>query len=242
MADQKINLVTVLPLRGVSPILEGEKKREDLANGYSIMDRESLPELDKFKEDYMTKIVSRSDWSNIRHAPAYLQVSYTSPFQSDIEKVEAKGSDYCGEKIDRFLLALNINERLWSFHPDIRLGWFDKDLPLSRQNIRVRQHSPISTSEANLVLRDFSRAARLTAKIDEVYSEFDRKKGDYPALRTTFSAVKLGMYAFNTSMRLLQEAIALESLCSTDTTEITHRIAVTCAVCGLDPRRKKKNI
>lgn len=242
MADQKINLVTVLPLRGVGHILEGGKKREDLANGYSLVDRQSLPELDKFNEDYMTKIVSGSDWSNIRHAPAYLRVSYTCPFRSDIEGVEAKGSEYCGEKIDRLLLALNINEKLWSFRPDIRLGWFEKDLPLSRQNIRVRQHSPISTSEDNLILRDFRRAARLTGKIDEVYSEFDGKKEGYPALRTAFSAIKLGMYAFNTSMRLLQEAIALESLCSTDTTEVTHRIAVTCAVLLGSTQGERKKI
>jgi hypothetical protein len=180
MANKKIALVTVLPLRGVGHILEGGKKREGLANGYSLVARESLPELNKFNEDYMTKIVSTSDWSNVKNAPAYLQVSYTCPFQSDMGSVEAKGSEYCGEKIDRFLLALNINEKLWSFRPDIRLGWFEKDLPLSRQNIRVRHHSPISTSDDNLILQDFRRAARLTAKMDEVYSDFDEKKTVIP--------------------------------------------------------------
>jgi hypothetical protein len=230
LAEEKVTFITVLPLRGVGHILEGGKKREDLANGYALVDRESLPELGQFKEEYMTKIVSSSEWSHIRHAPVYLQVSYVCALQNDIEGVETEGSEYCGEKIDRFLLALNINERLWSFRPHIRLSWFEKDVPLSRQNVRVRQYFPLSTFEGKLNLEDFRQAAGLTTTIDEVYSDIDEEREKYPALKTAFSSIKLGMYAFNTSMRLLQEAIALEALYSTDATEVTHRIATTYAL------------
>jgi len=43
-------------------------------------------------------------------------------------------------------------------------------------------------------------------------------------------------------MRLLQDAIALESLCSTDAIEVTHRIAVTCAVCLGSTHGERKRI
>jgi hypothetical protein len=96
-------------------------------------------------------------------------------------------------------------------------------------------------SNGGLTLEDFRRAARLTSKIDNVYSTVDGKAEAYPAIRTAFDAIRLGAYAFNTSMRFLQEAIALESLCSTDTSEVVHKVAVACALClGVNVEKRKE--
>lgn len=241
MAEQQVTLVMVLPLRGIGYILEAAKDREELGNGYALVNSKLLSELKRFDERFMTKIVPENDWSQISKAPLYLQASYACVSADDIGELEANASEWCGEKIDRFLLALNMTERLWSFRPDIRLTWFENDFPLSWQNITIRHYHPLSLFEKKPTLEDFHAAARLTGKIDDVYSDADKEGEDYPALRTAFSAIRLGTYAFDTSMRFLQEAIALESLCSTEATEVAHRIAVTCALClesALDERKK----
>lgn len=230
MAKEKVILVTVLPLIGIDYLLEGGKEQEDLDNGYILVDSKALQALDKSREEHITKILSQSEWPRIRYAPLFLKVSYECLLEDNIGEIEARSSEYCSEKIDRFLLALNVNERLWSFRPDVKLSWFEKDYPLSWQNISIRHYSPLSTFEGRPTVADFRDAALLTTRIDEVSSQSADQEEIYPAIRTAFSAIKLGMYAFSTSMRLLQEAIALEALCSADTTEVTHRIATTCAL------------
>jgi hypothetical protein len=242
MADKKISLITVLPLEGVGLMLEGGRKREELVNGYVLVQSEMLPELEKFDDDYMATLLSKSEWSRVRHANLYLWVTAENPSGASIDEVRTKGCADCGEKIDRILLAFNINEKLWSFRPDVRLSWFDKDCPLSSQNIIVKHHSPISTFEGGLTVRDFRDAAQLTTKIDNVYSAIDDGAEGYPAIRTAFDAIRLGAYAFNTSMRFLQEAITLESLCSTDTSEVAHKVAVACALCLESKMEERKEL
>lgn len=147
MADKKISLVTVLPLEEVGPILEGGQTQRELPNGYVIVKSEILPELEKFDDEHMKTLLSESEWSHVRHANLYLRVAAEKPLGGNIDEIRSNGYSDCGEKIDRLLLALNINEKLWSFRPDVRLSWFDSDYPLSSQNIHVRHHSPISTFE-----------------------------------------------------------------------------------------------
>jgi hypothetical protein len=64
--------------------------------------------------------------------------------------------------------------------------------------------------------------------MDRIYEA--TSKNAYPAIETAFGALRLSSYAFNTSMRFLQLAIALEALCSTGTTELSHRLASTCSI------------
>lgn len=201
MTEEKATLVMVLPLRGIGYLLARGEKRKELENGYTVVDSKSLPELERFDKKYVTKVVAESDWSHISNTPVFLQTSCELAIGNDIRGVEEKASELCGEKIDRFLIALNIMEKLWSFRPDVRLSWFKKDLPLSWQNISIRHYHPLSLFEKKPPLKDFQVAAQLTEKIDAVYSGANRDGEDYPALRTAFSAVKLGMYAFNASMR-----------------------------------------
>jgi hypothetical protein len=85
---------------------------------------------------------------------------------------------------------------------------------------------------------DLTEAAALTTTIDAVCSDESR----YPAVRTACEALQLGSYAFNASVRFLQEAIALEGLCAGSDTEITHRIATTCAVLIGESADERKSI
>jgi len=242
MPDQNIRIVTVLPLLGVDSVFEGTQQREDLVNGYGLRKSETVTELTKFDDEYVKTVLSESEWSHVRYADLYLRVAVEYPPEGNIGDIRDKGINECGEKIDRFLLALNVNEKLWSFRPDVRLSWLDNDYPSSWQNIAIRHYSPIATFEGGLTSDDFRDASKLTTKMDEVYSAGGDEAEAYPAIRTALNAIRLGAYAFNTSMRFLQEAIALESLCSTDNSEVTHRVAVTCALCLGSNREERKEI
>ena len=69
----------------------------------------------------------------------------------------------------------------------------------------------------------------MTSQIDRIYTESEGKDL-FPAVRTALDALRSGMFAIHIGIRFLQEAIALETLCSTDVTEVTHRVAVGCAI------------
>jgi len=90
-------------------------------------------------------------------------------------------------------------------------------------------------------LADLQRAAALTTRIDTVYAENDAKR-NFPSVRVAFDALRLSSSAFNTSMRFLQEAIALETLCSTDDHEVTHRVATTCALFLASTLEERKQV
>jgi Apea-like HEPN len=232
---EEATLTTVVPLLDKKDGLLEEKNRGPLGNGFFIGGKSLVSSLAIFSDDYLRRELSDAAWSRIDCTEFYLGVSEKIPMGVSPEVVV----DKCNERLDRFLLALNLNGKLWSFRPDVRMSWVEGDQPSNRQFFRVRHHSPISTFDPEPTVRDFLEAAILTVKIDAIY---ETSEGKYPGIKTAFAALRLGAYAFNTAMRFLQLAIALEALCSTSTTEVAHRVAITCAILTANTPEERRDI
>jgi len=227
VSNETIYLSTVLPLIAIRADLQINLNNnyEELASGYRIVKREYLSTLDKFQADVE---YSEINLTSALQADYYLQIRKEYPFPRNLVKIRDQGHDDAGETFERFLLAMNLHQKLWSFRPYVRFSWFEDKDPENWRRVSYGNSNPLSTFEGTIDIQDFRRAGHLTAKIDEIYAE--RSDKAFPALKTAFSALRLGSLAFNTSMRFLQEAIVLEALCSTDTYEATHKIASTCAL------------
>lgn len=227
LAPKKIILTTVLPLLTLASDLEieFEGEHEELGNGYRIIKRKSHPILDDF---HTGGRIAETELQKVLYADHYLQVQKEYPYSDNFPQIQEDGTKDNSEKIDRFLLAMNIRERLWSFRPDVRLNWFEKKDPINWRSISFLRYFPLSTFKGKVGLRDFCLAASLTIKLDKIYAESDDERS--PAIKTAFDALRLGSYAFDTSMRFLQETIALEALCSTDTSEVAHKVATASAL------------
>jgi hypothetical protein len=226
-----LKVVTVLPLMGVTSLNLSEGK-EELGNGYAIRERNALSTLEEFNETRMKQEFGL-DLSKALYANYYLLVGTEHPFPPGQEKnLSDVWEELCkenGERIDRFLLALNLIERLWTFRPDIRLSWYENNYPVNQRLVSYRHHYPLSTFDGTPDLSEFRGAAKLTSVIDEIYSASDLRDS-YPAVRIALDALRSGMFAIHTSIRYLQEAIALETLCSTDTQEVTYKVRVACSL------------
>jgi hypothetical protein len=234
-----MDLSTVLPLIGIDYDLLGQNERLSLGKGFFITGKTTASKLAIFDDDYLRSELSEKALSQIETTNYYLGVS--EQLSSDL--VPNDVVEKCNERLDRFLLSLNLNGKLWSFRPDIRMSWVEQDEPKNREFFRIRHASPISTFENKPALEDFRAAANLTRRIDEIYESGDK---NYPALKTAFDAVRLSAYAFNTAMRFLQLATALETLCSTATTEVAHRVATTCSILvgnnAQDPEKEQRRM
>jgi len=227
-------LITVLPLLGIDLRIRQGTQRRKLANGYQLVRQSQLASLHQLNFEYFKGQVGENALAEARSADLYLRVSEDITVSGQAEFQTAV--DRLNEKIDRFVLALNMNEKLWNFRRDIRFSWLQDR---SRAQITDRHYWPRSTVIDRPGFKDFSEAAKLTGAIDRVYSTSEAQSY-YPAVRTAFDALRLGSYAFNTSMRFLQEAIALEAVCSASDTEVTHRVATTCAIlAGTGPVERK---
>ena len=226
--NQKVTVVTILPLLDIK--LELPPPDRKLVNGYHLVNRNSVSLFDRLDNEYFKKDISQNDWFKASNADFYLRDTGEPGLTGNVDELQSKAIQDAGERIDRFLRALDINEKLWSFRPHIRFSWFENDTPKSWTSVTIRHYWPVTTFNDPVTLVDFEAAAVLTCKIDEVYSETGQQREIYPAVRTAFDALRLEAYAFNVSMRFLQEAIAIETLCSSETTEVTHRIASTCAI------------
>jgi hypothetical protein len=210
-----------LPLLEIEHYLQVNARRK-LANGYQLIKQEDVVSyLEKFKSETFENKFSKNALSQASYANLYLRVSEEIEDHSEFQAAVARSN----KKVDRFLLALNVNEKLWNFRSDMRFSWL-KDGTYAQ--VVKRDYWLRSIVDDGLKLTDLSKAAELTVTIDVVCS--GEPQGSYPAVRTAFDALNLGLYNFNTSMRFLQEVIALEALCSTSDAEVTHRIATTCAV------------
>jgi hypothetical protein len=229
------SLETVLPLIGLDFGLADGKDKEPLGTDFFVTNHSSVSGLSVFSDEHLRSEFSDAAWSRISTTSLYLGVSAKFPKDSDPHIAFNK----CNERLDRFLFSLNLNGKLWTFAPDARFAWIRNDAPKNRQFLTIRRASPISTFDNSPGLSDFRDAARLLRKIDKIYEAANNNT--YPAIATAFAALRLSFYAFNTSMRFLQLAIALEALCSTSTTEISHRLASTCSILmGSDAERRKQ--
>lgn len=207
-------------------------RRKNLPNGYQLVKQRQSAELERFNLDVFKREFSENALSQARYAELYLGVSEEILGHAEFHNAVDKSN----KKIDRFLLALNVNGKLWNFRSNLRFSWLQDG---TQAQVVRRDYWARSTVDDRPTLADFSRAAELTVTIDAVYS--GEQQGYYPAARTAFDALGLGSYNFNTSMRFLQEAIALEALCSASDTEVTHRVATTCAIlvaAGSEEREK----
>jgi hypothetical protein len=225
----QMTITAVLPLLKLDLHLAQGIQKKQLPNGYELVRRDEIDDrLERFNDDHFKAEFGETLLNSVRYADLYLRISSrveTSEFDRTV--------DYLNERIDRFLLALNVNERLWTFQPDVRLSWIQNG---SRAQLTNREYWPRSVSVTAPTLKDFSAAAKLAATIDHVYSG----KEAFAAVRVAFDALRLGSYSFNTSTRFLQEAIALEALCSASSAEVTHRISTTCAILiGGDIQQRK---
>jgi len=220
-----------LPLLEIDHDLLQAADSKDLANGYQLVKQGQLGNLEIFNNDRFKREFGETVLVQAHSANLYVRVSEEIASRTDFETAVTRSN----EKIDRLLLALNVNEKLWNFSRDIRFSWLQDE---SRGQITIRHDPPRSTVEDNPEFENFSEAAELTVTIDAVYS--GEPESRYAPVRTAFDALRLGLYAFNVSMRFLQEAIALEALCSASDTEVTHRVAMTCAILiGTEPEQRK---
>lgn len=230
--ENKLAITTVLPLIEITSLhLSGDA--EVLPNGFVIMPRNKLQQiLDEF-DDERAREEFGIDLSEALNADFYLKVAKEYPFppaeSKTLSVVWEEGTQINAERIDRFLLALNLIERLWTFRPDVRLSWYEQDYPVKQKLVSYRHHYPVSTFDGRPALADLQEAAKLISKIDTIYSTNDRDSS-YPGIRIAFDALRSGTYGIHTSIRYLQEAIAIETLCSTDTQEVTHRVRVACSL------------
>lgn len=179
-------LTTVVPLLDIKYGLLEEKDRGPIGNGFFIGGKSLVSGLAIFSDDYLRRELSDAAWSRIDITEFYLGVSEQFPTAAVPEVVV----DKCNERLDRFLLALNLNGKLWSFRPDVRMSWVERDEPSNRQFFRVRHHSPISTFDPEPTVKDFLEAATLTVKIDTIYETSEAK---YPGIKTAFAALRLGL-------------------------------------------------
>jgi len=226
-SKDKIVMSTVLPLITTSSALSlslGEDWKR-LENGYTLIKREHLPILKHMQED-MTLV--RQNLNNALHAEVVLQTHQEFQRSGDLNQDRDKGDKELKERIERFILAMNLNGRLWSFQPYVRYTWEENENPENWRFIAAGSSDLISTYKGSISVEDFLTASRLTTKIDFIYSHANEK--EFPAVKTAFRSLRLGCIERNTSIRFLQEAIALEALCSTDSIEVTHKVASTCAI------------
>jgi len=228
---QKLRVVTALPLMGVRSLtLSGD--RQQLKNAFTIVKREALAALNEFEEKRFRQEFG-VNLSKALYQDYYLLISTQHPFPPGgnktltqvLNELYLKNAD----RVDRLLLALNLIGKLWTFQPDIRLTWYENNYPVKQRLITYRHHYPISTFQGKPILSDLRKASDLTFIIDRVYSSSDQNNS-YPGVRIALDALRTGMFASNTSIRYLQEAIAIEALTSTETQEVTHRVKITCSL------------
>ena len=223
-------LITVLPLLEDIPGFTEQTRSADLGNGYQLVRRDQLTQLDVFDNETFQDEFGRRALLRALSADTYIK---TTREMSDPASIAAV-ADESNKKLDRLLVAFDISQKLWSFTGDIRFSWLEDG---SQSYASSRHHWPYSSFDDHPEFADFLRAAELTKTIDIIRSGLDTH---YPALKTALDAIQLGSYAFNTSMRFLQEAVALEALCSRSDTEVTHRVAITCAILtGTTPEQRK---
>jgi hypothetical protein len=236
LISDSATLATVLPIIGVDCVLPSGFHRKSLGSGFFLTSKNPISSLTIFSDEHWGRELSETARSHILSTDLYLGV--TSKLNKDTDPYVV--FDRCNERLDRFLLALNLNGKLWTFRPDIRFGWVKHDAPRNRQYFTVRHASPISTFDDKPSFSDLQSAGRLIPKIEKIYDATSETA--YPAIRTAFAALRLGFYAFNTSVRFLQLAIALEALCSTSTTEVSHRIASTCSILNGGNAKEKNEL
>jgi Apea-like HEPN len=229
----KTNYVTALPLVQADAYLELALKDDSelLANDYKVIKREGITALGDFEDSFNDD----SDVMTATGADLFIIVSKEcspSILQPDTNI----------EKIERFLLALNIIGKLWHLGRTIRLNWPEGDESQTWKHIRKMEADYYSASfDGEVNIEDLRKAAALTVRIDKVYAENDEKRG-FPSVRVAFDALRLSSTAFNTSMRFLQEAIALETLCSTADSEVSHRVATTCGLFLASTLEERKEV
>lgn len=214
--------VTALPLVRANTVFELNLKGDSelLANDYKIIKREALPIVADFDESFS------NDTDVMRALGTDTFIVVSREWSTSISQPEPNI-----EKIERFLLALNIIGKLWHLGRTIRLSWPEGDDSQKWKQILKMDADYYSLSfDGEVSLDDLRKAASLTTRIDTVYAENDGNSRSFPSIRVAFDALRLSSSAFNTSMRFLQEAIALETLCSTAPGEVTYRVATTCAL------------
>jgi Apea-like HEPN len=229
----KSKYVTALPLVRAHTSLELNLKGDSelLPNDYKIIKREALLVVADFEESFS------DDTDVMRGLGTDTFILVSRECSASIPQSETNI-----EKIERFLLALNIIGKLWHLGGTIRLSWPEGDDSQKWKQIRKMDADYYSASfDGEVNLADLQRAAALTIRIDTVYAENDAKR-NFPSVRVAFDALRLSSSAFNTSMRFLQEAIALETLCSTDDHEVTHRVATTCALFLASTLEERKQV
>lgn len=223
-----MRVITILPLVGIKT-LKLRDGVDQLANGFTIAARDKLRVLSEFeKEGFIDRF--GNDLSKALYADYHLQVE--KEFGSEQIRggtATETGAGENSEKLDRFLLAVNINERLWLLRPHLFLSWNEEAGSIAIKTISKRDFYPFPTSRVNPTYEDFHEAARLTAQIDQIYEE-NKNRGSYPAFKIAFDSLRLSVLTFSGAIRFLQEMICLETICSTDRTEIAHRVALVCAL------------
>jgi hypothetical protein len=205
---------------------------ELLANDYKVIKRDALPVVVDFEESF------RNDTDVMRGLGTDTFILVSRECSTSIPQPETNI-----EKIERFLLALNIIGKLWHLGRTIRLSWPEGDDSQKWKHIRKMDADYYSASfDGEVNLADLQTAAALTTRIDIVYAGNDANSRSFPSIRVAFDALRLSSTAFNTSMRFLQEAIALEALCSTDQREVTHTVATTCALFLASTLEERKQV
>ena len=220
--------ITLLPLVGINT-LDLNDGTARMLNGYTIIARDNLGILKEFEIDEIKRRFGSDIWSAL-YADYFVQVEKQhSITQLSANQLSDEGAKDNSEKLDKLLLAININERIWALEPHMLLSWHEDNGSSIIKTISKRDSHPIPSSSVTPKLEDFEEAAQLTVKINTIYEE-NESSNSYPALRIAFDSLRLGVLGFSTRIRFLQEAICLETICSTDTTEVTHRISVICAL------------
>jgi hypothetical protein len=221
-------LTTILP---ITETVHGspESASSALGNGYQLMKRGEVRGLEGFEEERFKREFGEIPLRRALYADLFVAVTANVVDRFDCETAIEQSNI----KLDRFFLALNLNEKMWTFRSDMRFSWLEDR---SYRHVNNRLHWPYSTFEDRPTFEDLTDAAKLTTTIEAAYSDESR----YRAVITALDALQLGSYQFNASIRFLQEAIALEGLCAGSDSEITHKIATTCALLiGSSPEERK---
>src|SRR6266481_8096979 len=117
-------LTAVLPLISIDHSLPQGEDKERLSNGFFITDGKAVSGLSSFTDEHFRSELPEATWSHITATDLYLGVSANFPKDSDPWVTFQK----CNDKLDRFLLSLNLIGKLWSFRPDVRFGWIKNDI------------------------------------------------------------------------------------------------------------------
>ena len=157
-----------MPVLEIDLELPQTTEREDLENGYQVVKKDQLPGLELFNKEFFKREVSEDALYQALRADVYLksseEIAGGTAFQTAVDR--------SNDRIDRFLLALNVNERLWTFRRDVRFSWLDDN---SRGQLSNRHFWPLSTVEDSPTMEDFSRAAKLSVTIDTQFTQVNLK-------------------------------------------------------------------